>query len=137
MDLNTARERLLAHRDRLLRLHEQEIKILDETAPDAEFANYDQHLADAASETFERELELSVIESLEGQLSLVDEALKRIEAGTYGHCEICARPLSEERLAERPMARFCVEHQEEIEKRARAEGDPEISSLRRGSRPTI
>lgn len=119
MDLEAARERLLAHRERLIRLIQQEREALSEAADDSELADYDQHPADMASETFEREHELSIVESLEGELLLIDEALKRIEAGTYGRCEICKRPIEEERLAERPMARFCKRHQEEIERGAR------------------
>lgn len=124
MDLKTARERLLAERDRLARLRKQEMETFDETALDTELADYDQHPGDSASQTLEREWELSIIESLEGQLSLVDEALKRIDAGTYGLCEICKHPIDEERLIGRPMARFCKKHQEEVEKTARAESGP-------------
>jgi RNA polymerase-binding transcription factor DksA len=125
MDLERARERLLAERDRLARLRKQEMNAFDEMATDTELSNYDQHPGDSASETLEREWELSIIESLEGQLSLVDEALKRIDAGTYGLCEVCKEPIDEERLIERPMARFCRKHQEEVEKIAHAENGPE------------
>jgi RNA polymerase-binding transcription factor DksA len=130
MDLNAMRERLLVERDRLAQLHKHEMEALDETVSDSELADYDQHPAEAASKTLDQEWELSVIESLEGQLSLIDEALKRIDAGTYGRCEICKRPIGEERLVERPMARFCKKHQEGVEKQVRAENGRTRSSSR-------
>jgi DnaK suppressor protein len=120
MDLETARERLLTERDRLARLLEQERETFDEVVSDSELADYDQHPGDAASNTLQQEWELSVIESLENELNLIDQALKRVDAGTYGRCEICKRPIGEERLVERPMTRFCKKHQEEVEKHARA-----------------
>lgn len=132
MDLRIARERLLAERTRLVKLHEYEVETLDEAQGDAtgELTNYDQHPADAANETFERERDLSIAESLERELQLIDEALERVDAGTYGRCEVCDRPIDEERLAARSMARFCVEHQEEAERLGRAESGPELGAAR-------
>jgi RNA polymerase-binding protein DksA len=75
-----------------------------------ELSSVDQHPADHASETFEREKELTIIESLEGQMGEIDAALARLDEGTYGKCEDCGKPIGEERLEARPTARYCIEH---------------------------
>lgn len=76
------------------------------------------HLADAGSEMFERSRDLSIVEDFDGQLSEIDHALERLEAGTYGRCEACGREIGDERLAARPAARFCIDDQKEAEREA-------------------
>ena len=48
-------------------------------------------------------------------LSKPDAALRRLDEGTYGHCEACGEPLEEQRLAALPAARFCAQHQNVVE----------------------
>jgi RNA polymerase-binding protein DksA len=74
-----------------------------------ELSSVDQHPADHASETFEREKEMTIIESLETQLKEIEAALGRMDDGTYGKCEDCGKPIGDERLEARPTARFCIE----------------------------
>ncbi len=69
----------------------------------------DNHLADTASETFERELDEGLEEDAARQLREVEAALGRIEAGSYGTCEVCGKPIPEERLEAIPWATLCVE----------------------------
>jgi RNA polymerase-binding protein DksA len=130
MDLDTARGRLLAERERLMRLRDESVDEFEEMQDRGrgELSGYDQHPADTGSETFEREHELSIVESVERELMLVDEALERLERGEYGRCQICGRPIGDERLAARPMARFCIEHQQQAESHARAPGGREGAS---------
>lgn len=77
----------------------------------SELADYDQHPADHGTETFEREKDLSILESLEGELADLETALRRLDEGSYGRCEECGQPIPDERLEARPTARFCVEHE--------------------------
>lgn len=81
----------------------------------SELSVYDEHQGDIGTETFEQEKNLSITESVRGELDAVDAAFSRIEAGTYGQCEICHRPIGDDRLEAVPAARFCVEHQAEME----------------------
>jgi RNA polymerase-binding transcription factor DksA len=74
-----------------------------------------QHPADSASDAFEREKELSILEQVEAELAAVDRALKRLEEGSYGTCEVCRVRIADERLAAQPATRFCVEHQGDAE----------------------
>ncbi|HWN20331.1 MAG TPA: TraR/DksA C4-type zinc finger protein [Gaiellaceae bacterium] len=69
----------------------------------------DNHLADSATETYERELEEGLEEDATRQLREVDEALQRIEAGTYGTCAVCGRQIPEERLEAVPWTKLCID----------------------------
>ncbi|HYF11971.1 MAG TPA: TraR/DksA C4-type zinc finger protein [Actinomycetota bacterium] len=76
----------------------------------------DQHPADVASETFEREKDVSILENVDEQLRDVDGALKRLDDGSYGRCEICGKDIGDERLRARPEARYCVDDQGRVER---------------------
>lgn len=76
----------------------------------AEFSGNDQHPADVATETFEREKDLSILESLEHELRELGAALQRVDDGTYGVCESCGDAIPEERLEAQPAARSCADH---------------------------
>ena len=76
----------------------------------------DQHPADVASETFEREKDVSILENVDEQLRDVEGALKRLDDGTYGRCEICGKDIGDERLRARPEARYCVDDQARVER---------------------
>ena len=78
----------------------------------SELADYDQHPADTASDTFEREKDLSILEQLESELAELQAALARIDNGTYGIDEVTGDPIDPERLEALPTARTNVDHQE-------------------------
>ena len=71
----------------------------------------DQHPAEEGIETFELERDISIVSSLENEMDEVQAALDRLEEGTYGRCEICGRPIGDERLAALPVIRYCVDHE--------------------------
>jgi RNA polymerase-binding transcription factor DksA len=108
MDLMRARQRLeeeRAHRQALAqRLRQEEADPPEST----ELSKVDQHPAELGSETFDRELELTTLTITEAELKDIDDALRRLDAGTYGICEACGNPIEEERLAAKPWARFCI-----------------------------
>jgi DnaK suppressor protein len=66
------------------------------------------HMADFGSDSSEQETTLQLIESNSLSMRDVDDALKRIEAGTYGLCEDCEQLIPAARLAVLPHARFCI-----------------------------
>jgi RNA polymerase-binding transcription factor DksA len=82
----------------------------------SELSTYDQHQADVGSEVFEREKDLSIMQQLEDELAEVQAALGRVEAGTYGNCERCGKPISPDRLEAIPWARLCLEDQTALER---------------------
>lgn len=80
-----------------------------------ELSSVDQHTSDLGNETVERQKDLGFAARAEQVLRLCNEALERIEQGTYGVCVDCGRPIGKERLIALPFAERCVRCQEESE----------------------
>lgn len=68
----------------------------------------DDESADAGTATFEREKELSIEQNVRDLIQKIDRALKRIEAGTYGICERCGKPIEKARLKALPYVDLCI-----------------------------
>src|SRR3954471_6732160 len=66
------------------------------------------HPADLGTENYEEELTLDLIENEDQILREINDALARIEQGTFGRCENCHREISSERLEALPYARYCI-----------------------------
>lgn len=79
-----------------------------EQASVQELSSYDNHPADLASETFEREKDLGLIGNEEVFLDRVGRALEKLDEGTYGTCDVCGGPIGEGRLEVMPEAARCV-----------------------------
>jgi RNA polymerase-binding protein DksA len=77
------------------------------------------HQADAGSDAYDRDFALNLLSQEQDALFEIDEALKRIQRGAYGTCEMSGKPIPKARLEARPFARFTVECQSEIEKKNR------------------
>jgi RNA polymerase-binding transcription factor DksA len=77
---------------------------------------YGQHMADAGTDTFDRDFALSMVASEQEALSEIDAAIKRIHDGSYGICEITQKPISKERLLAVPFTRYSAEAQKDIER---------------------
>jgi RNA polymerase-binding transcription factor DksA len=72
-----------------------------------ELAPVSQHQADLASETFERERDLSLLGEFRAELNEVERALARLADGSYGLCAHCRAPIGDERLTAVPATRYC------------------------------
>jgi RNA polymerase-binding protein DksA len=119
IDTDRFKEMLLQERRRVQsaidNLHESHPgTISDETGEDAV---YDNHLADTATETYDRELDYTLEENSEHVLAEIDAALQRIDAGTYGTCTNCGSEIAPERLEARPWATLCIDCQRKLEGR--------------------
>ena len=68
----------------------------------------DEHDPEGSTIAFERSQVSTMVEQTRARLADVDDALERVEQGTYGLCERCGRPIPEGRLEARPVARTCV-----------------------------
>jgi len=100
----------------------EELEIIEERAARAleieaasELSDYDDHPADVASETFEREKDLAIRENFASLLARVQNALDKIDKGTYGICDICRQPIRRARLEAIPFATLCIECQGRVE----------------------
>ena len=76
---------------------------------------YDNHLADTATETYDRELDYTLEENSEHVLGEIEAALSRIEGGTFGVCTNCGEQIPEERLEALPWATLCIDCQRNLE----------------------
>lgn len=81
-----------------------------------DLSNYGIHMADHGTDNFDREFALSLVSNEQEVLYEIEEAMERIDNGTFGLCEQTGRPIEFERLKVLPYARFCIEAQEEREK---------------------
>ncbi len=75
-----------------------------------------QDIGDEAANIYNKQILLSLTESERMRLQEMDEALDRIEAGTYGICEECGEPIGLKRLEVRPVAKYCVPCLSKMEK---------------------
>ena len=71
----------------------------------------DSNLGDTATATYDRELDQSLEEGAQQTLVAINDALRKIDDGTYGTCEVCGQPISPGRLAAIPWARLCIDDQ--------------------------
>ena len=128
MEPEQARGLLAQERDRLQAIKEEVEGARAEQQQDAlqELSSYDQHQADVGTETFEREKDLTILGSIEGELADVEHALQRLDEGTYGTCEACGKPIPDERLEALPATRFCLDDQAEAEREQRVAAPHEI-----------
>jgi RNA polymerase-binding protein DksA len=78
-------------------------------------SNVPLHMADVGTENYDQEFTLGLIESEQGTLDLINEALGRIEQGKFGLCVECGEPIAKQRLAALPYARHCIQCARKLE----------------------
>ena len=116
-DLERFRLVLQSERDRLVHAAQavhHEGSLLEETG-DLAIGSGD-HIADSASETYLRELDEGLEENAEHVLAEIDDALERIDDGTYGLCATCGGPIGVERLEAVPYATLCIDDKRALER---------------------
>lgn len=115
--LKKQKERLLQLRDNILDSMNGVAKdTLRARAEGSEASAFGMHQADAGSDAYDRDFALSLLTQEQDALYEIEEALKRIDAGTYGTCEMSGKPIAHARLEAIPFARYTVECQAQIEK---------------------
>jgi DnaK suppressor protein len=101
--LEEERRRVL---DAIEYLHKENPGSLEDETQDE---TIDNHLAETATATLDREIDYTLEENSENVLSAIDAALLRIVDGTYGKCVNCGKEIGEERLAALPWATLCID----------------------------
>ena len=81
-----------------------------------EMSSYSLHMADSGTDNFDRDFALSLLSSDQDAIYEIEEALRRIEKGTYGVCELTGKTIPKARLEAIPWTRFTVEAQGQLEK---------------------
>jgi len=79
------------------------------------------HMGDAATDSYDRDWALSMLSTEQNALYEIDQAMRRIQDGSYGICEITGKPIPAERLEAIPWTRFSVEVEENLERRGEAD----------------
>lgn len=106
-DMKKYEDLLLAKKKTLM----EEMGIVGTSAKDStgDLSSYSYHMADQGTETMDREMAF-MFASKSGRLIYhIDEALRRIQDGTYGLCHTCGKPISQARLEAVPHARLCID----------------------------
>ena len=78
-------------------------------------SNVPLHMADVGTENYDQEFTLELIENEQGTLELVNEALDRLQRGSFGACVECGGPISKPRLQAIPYTRHCIECARNVE----------------------
>ncbi len=111
IDTDQIRQRLLTERERVAAaiayLEKENPGSLEEST--GELTTSDNHLADMATETYDREMDFTLAEADEQVLKQIDAALQRLDDGTFGKCRVCGKPIGDERLEAMPWADLCIE----------------------------
>jgi RNA polymerase-binding protein DksA len=117
-ELQAMKTKLLEERERLA----SDLASLEEstaaTAKDAsgDLSSYSSHMADQGTDSMEREKAFLFASVKRRRMEEIDLALARMEAGTFGICESCGKPIPTKRLERVPDASLCVECKEKEEK---------------------
>jgi DnaK suppressor protein len=115
--LGLQRQRLLQLKDDLVdSMSGMASETLRSRAQDSEASAFGMHQADAGSDSYDRDFTLSLLSQEQDALYEIEEALKRIDKGTYGICEMSAKTIPVDRLEVRPYTRCTVECQEILDK---------------------
>ncbi len=80
-----------------------------------DLSGYSMHMADVGTDSFERELALGLVSNEQQVLYRIEEALKHIDEGTYGKCDVCGQPIKDARLKALPFATMCISCKEKEE----------------------
>ena len=135
---NLPKKDLEFHRGLLLRLRDRIVDEISFLANDSlnrsqagnsgDLSSHSFHMADQGTDNFDREFAANLLSSEQDVLYEIDEALRRIDQGTYGICEMSGKPIEKERLKFLPFARYSVAVQSEMER-----GKPRYRPFRRTS----
>ena len=110
MDLEALEKALVAERERLAReIADLDADLSESLEDSSEESPYDQHLAETAGVTLEREIDLTLEENARAGIAQLDRALHKLRNGSYGFCDKCGDPIGEERLKAAPFASLCIE----------------------------
>jgi RNA polymerase-binding transcription factor DksA len=118
---------LKKQKQRLIELRDTMLDAMDGVARDtlrsrpegSEASAFGMHQADAGSDAYDRDFALNLLSKEQDALYEIEEALRRIDSGTYGVCQMSGKRIPQARLEAIPFARYTVECQAQLEKENR------------------
>jgi RNA polymerase-binding protein DksA len=117
-ELDIYKEKLLNLKDDIItQIKEISEDTLMKTQKDlsGDISSYTLHMADVATDNYERDFNLGLVSGERETLLEIDDALKRIEEKKYGICSMCQRPIGKKRLDAIPYAKYCRRCKEKME----------------------
>ncbi len=96
--------------------HTEETLLKSSKDDSGDLSGYGQHMADAGTDTFDRDFALSLVSGEQEALAEIEAAIKRVHDGTYGICESTQKPIAKERLLAVPFTRYSAEAKKEVER---------------------
>jgi len=124
-----SKKELKVYKEKLLNLRDEVVAKMKEISNETlmksqrdisgEISSYSFHLADMASDSYERDFNLGLVSQGRDLLSEIDDALRSIEENKYGICKACNKPIAKVRLNAIPYVKFCKKCQEKIEKESK------------------
>ncbi len=107
-ELAKYRTRLVEERERIRKSIARHQEVLDHSKQVDGMA-HSNHMADQGTDEARQEQAIGLMQSESRYLYRIDDALKRIEDGTYGQCELCSETINQERLEALPYTRMCID----------------------------
>lgn len=118
--IESFRAKLLKEKKRLeeelAKMHEENMKTTFAREDYGGDENYEDHMADAATNIFDRERDLSLEQNVKDLTIQVDEAIHRLDDGRYGQCTNCGKRIDEARLRAIPYADLCIDCKKDEER---------------------
>ena len=96
--------------------HTEETLLKSSKDDSGDLSGYGQHMADAGTDTFDRDFALSLVSGEQEALAEIEAAIKRVHDGTYGICESTQKPIAKERLLAVPFTRYSAEAKKQVER---------------------
>jgi len=126
MKTHLSAKELKEYKERLINLKEEVMNKIREISEDTlmksqkdisgDMSGYGLHIADVASDNYERDFSLGLVSDERKVLLEIEEALKRIEVKDYGVCQMCEKGIAAIRLKSIPYVKYCKKCQEKMEK---------------------
>ncbi len=124
-DLDRYKKLLLKKKEEVLRAMKHiEQDTLSQSQRDAsgDLSGYTLHMADIATDSYDREFSLGLATNAQQILYEIEEALKRVQEKHFGDCQTCGKPINRRRLTAIPYASLCIECQSKEETKRRGAG---------------
>ncbi|HEX2253120.1 MAG TPA: TraR/DksA family transcriptional regulator [Thermoanaerobaculia bacterium] len=118
IDVEAYKQRLTERREEIMALYQADVRAGQESTDEGT-----EDIVDRANNSYNRELMFALSDTERQMLLSIDEALDRIDKGTYAQCANCGRPIGEKRLDAVPWTRYCIECQELAEQGMLSEND--------------
>lgn len=120
--IKTFRQLLITERQKLaeeIKTIARDVSISPRDAS-GDLSAYTVHMADMAADTYDRELSMNLVSSEQELLYQIDDALKRLDEGSFGICQQCNQPITMSRLKAVPYASMCINCQRAKEQQSKS-----------------